>query len=78
MNYQEAHHHQAIEDKIAREVLKHIARETGIPYKDVLADFRAGYVEPTQFFWDIMSANYPDHDYHGIYYCQSCKKFSFL
>jgi hypothetical protein len=67
--------HKHVTNKLARSVLKKVAKETNLSYHQVIMDFRKGDIEITTAFWCILNEENPKN-FNRVDYCSGCNSFT--
>nr|CRY97864.1 hypothetical protein [uncultured prokaryote] len=71
---QEFERHRHTTDKLARQVLKQIGKDTGRRYPDALNDFRGQDYDTTLAFWVAIEKLQPGK-FNQVEYCHGCRAF---
>lgn len=67
--------HKHATNKLARSVLKKVAKETKLSYHQVIMDFRRGDIEITKAFWCILDIDNPEK-FNRVEHCSGCNSFT--
>lgn len=72
---EEIHQHQSETNKLARKVLKEVAKRLHKKYPEVTEAFKEGDEEVTVQFWTVMQKNKKGMKFNRVGYCAECRKF---
>jgi len=70
------HNHSATKNKVVRNILRHIARETKQSLTEVKILFAINHdISITYRFWELLNTVYPQHSFTEVSFCPDCGKF---
>lgn len=70
------HNHSSTKNKIVRNILRRIAKETKHSLDEVKILFAIIHDIPiTCRFWELLNETHPQHDFTEVSFCPDCSKF---
>lgn len=69
-------HNHSTTNKIVRNILRRIARETKQPLPEIKTRFAIeGDLPITTRFWELLNETHPQHSFTEVSFCPDCGKF---